>query len=65
MIKHINSDLNYMTTYFTVITAIFRSNHPLYLFIQKRLQTDKAATKAMPVNRVGDFGLAPGIPGRF
>lgn len=30
-----------------------------------RLQADKAATKAMPVNRVGDFGLAPGIPGRF
>ncbi|KAF4394144.1 hypothetical protein G4B88_000655 [Cannabis sativa] len=26
-----------------------------------RLQADKAATKAMPVNRVGDFGLAPGI----
>ncbi|CAA7395985.1 unnamed protein product [Spirodela intermedia] len=26
---------------------------------------DKAATKAMPVNRVGDFGLAPGISGRF
>nr|WRW54151.1 NADH dehydrogenase subunit 5 [Tetraena mongolica] len=30
-----------------------------------RLQADKAATKAMPVNRVGDFGLAPGILGRF
>ncbi|PNY14918.1 NADH dehydrogenase subunit 5, partial [Trifolium pratense] len=30
-----------------------------------RLQADKAATKAMPVNRVGDFGLAPGISGRF
>ncbi|KAK8499203.1 hypothetical protein V6N12_076053 [Hibiscus sabdariffa] len=26
---------------------------------------DKAAIKAMPVNRVGDFGLAPGISGRF
>ncbi|KAM7259085.1 hypothetical protein ACFE04_014826 [Oxalis oulophora] len=26
---------------------------------------DKAATKAMLVNRVGDFGLAPGISGRF
>ncbi|KAI3953326.1 hypothetical protein MKW92_039252 [Papaver armeniacum] len=25
----------------------------------------KAATKAMPVNRVGDFGLAPGISGRL
>ncbi|KAL5070674.1 hypothetical protein RYX36_021561 [Vicia faba] len=30
-----------------------------------RLQADKAATKAIPVNRVGDFGLAPGISGRF
>ncbi|KAL5070667.1 hypothetical protein RYX36_021554 [Vicia faba] len=30
-----------------------------------RLQADKAATKAMPVNRVGDFGLAPGISGHF
>ncbi|CAL9070197.1 unnamed protein product (mitochondrion) [Musa banksii] len=30
-----------------------------------RLQADKAATKAMPVNRVGDFGLALGISGRF
>ncbi|KAI3842479.1 hypothetical protein MKX03_035086 [Papaver bracteatum] len=30
-----------------------------------RLQADKAATKAMPVNRVSDFGLAPGISGRF
>nr|UPI48982.1 NADH dehydrogenase subunit 5 [Balanophora reflexa] len=30
-----------------------------------RLQADKAAIKAMPVNRVGDFGLAPGIWGRF
>ena len=30
-----------------------------------RLQADKAATNAMPVNRVGDFGLAPGISGRF
>ena len=30
-----------------------------------RLQADKAATKAMPVNRVGDFGSAPGISGRF
>ncbi|KAJ3668691.1 hypothetical protein LUZ61_022845 [Rhynchospora tenuis] len=30
-----------------------------------RLQADKAATKAMLVNRVGDFGLAPGISGRF
>ncbi|KAK5769881.1 hypothetical protein PVK06_049921 [Gossypium arboreum] len=30
-----------------------------------RLQADKAAIKAMPVNRVGDFGLAPGISGRF
>eukprot|EP01018_Ginkgo_biloba_P041234 Gb_01912 [translate_table: standard] len=29
-----------------------------------RLQADKAATKAMPVNRVGDFGSAPGILGR-
>ncbi|KAG4906081.1 hypothetical protein JHK85_058272 [Glycine max] len=28
-------------------------------------KADKAATKAMPVNRVGDFGLAPGISGRF
>nr|WRW54305.1 NADH dehydrogenase subunit 5 [Ziziphus jujuba] len=39
-----------------------------YLLIQfwfTRLQADKAATKAMPVNRVGDFGLAPGISGRF
>nr|GLL25514.1 NADH-ubiquinone oxidoreductase chain 5 [Ipomoea trifida] len=26
---------------------------------------DKAAIKAMPVNRVGDFGLAPGISGCF
>ncbi|KAJ4966286.1 hypothetical protein NE237_018135 [Protea cynaroides] len=31
-----------------------------------RLATaDKAATKAMPINRAGDFGLAPGISGRF
>jgi len=30
-----------------------------------RLQADKAATKAMLVNRVGDFGLALGISGRF
>ncbi|KAF8364967.1 hypothetical protein HHK36_031419 (mitochondrion) [Tetracentron sinense] len=29
------------------------------------LSLDKAATKAMPVNRVGDFGSAPGISGRF
>nr|YP_010937914.1 NADH dehydrogenase subunit 5 [Reynoutria japonica]WKY31450.1 NADH dehydrogenase subunit 5 [Reynoutria japonica] len=39
-----------------------------YLLIQfwfTRLQADKAATKAMLVNRVGDFGLAPGISGRF
>ncbi|KAI5409131.1 NADH dehydrogenase subunit 5 [Lathyrus oleraceus] len=27
----------------------------------KRTSADKAATKAMPVNRVGDFGLAPGF----
>ncbi|CAL0327734.1 unnamed protein product [Lupinus luteus] len=26
---------------------------------------DKAATESMLVNRVGDFGLAPGISGRF
>ena len=30
-----------------------------------RLQGDEAAIKAMPINRVGDFGLAPGISGRF
>nr|YP_009381287.1 Nad5 [Utricularia reniformis]ART31118.1 Nad5 [Utricularia reniformis] len=30
-----------------------------------RLQADKAAIKAMLVNRVGDFGLAPGISGCF
>ncbi|CAN6454089.1 unnamed protein product [Victoria cruziana] len=30
-----------------------------------RLQANKAATKAMPANRVGDFGLAHGISGRF
>ncbi|KAH0676527.1 hypothetical protein KY285_024328 [Solanum tuberosum] len=30
-----------------------------------RLQADKAAIKAMLVNRVGDFGLAPGILGCF
>nr|QYA18255.1 NADH dehydrogenase subunit 5 [Tetragonia tetragonoides] len=30
-----------------------------------RLQADKAAIKAMLVNRVGDFGLALGISGRF
>ncbi|KAJ4971784.1 hypothetical protein NE237_004883 [Protea cynaroides] len=30
-----------------------------------RLQVDKATTKAMPINRVGDFGLAPGILGCF
>ena len=30
-----------------------------------RLQADKAAIKAMLVNRVGDFGLALGILGRF
>eukprot|EP01018_Ginkgo_biloba_P004155 Gb_34377 [translate_table: standard] len=29
-----------------------------------RLQADKAATKAMPVNRVGDFGSTPKILGR-
>ncbi|KAL5066046.1 hypothetical protein RYX36_027783 [Vicia faba] len=28
-------------------------------------QVDKAVTKAMPINRVGDFGLAPGISGCF
>ncbi|KAF4394137.1 hypothetical protein G4B88_000648 [Cannabis sativa] len=39
-----------------------------YLFIHfwfTRLQEDKVATKAMPVNRVGDFGLAIGILDRF
>ncbi|CAK9864115.1 unnamed protein product [Sphagnum jensenii] len=30
-----------------------------------RLQANKAAIKAMLVNRVGDFGLALGIMGRF
>ena len=30
-----------------------------------RLQADKAAITAMPVNRVGDFGLAPGNSGCF
>ncbi|CAN1788756.1 NADH-ubiquinone oxidoreductase chain 5 [Linum perenne] len=30
-----------------------------------QLQADKAAIKAMLVNRVGDFGLAPGISGCF
>ena len=30
-----------------------------------RLQADKAAIKAMLVNRVGDFGLALGIFGCF
>ncbi|XLT35933.1 hypothetical protein HN873_067225 [Arachis hypogaea] len=34
-------------------------------FPRKIKLADKAATKAMPVNRVGDFGLAPGISGRF
>nr|YP_002860275.1 NADH dehydrogenase subunit 5 [Nothoceros aenigmaticus]ACC86798.1 NADH dehydrogenase subunit 5 [Nothoceros aenigmaticus] len=40
----------------------------LYLSINfwfTRLQANKAAIKAMPVNRVGDFGLAPGIMGGF
>ena len=30
-----------------------------------RLQADKAALKTMSVNGIGDFGLAPGISGRF
>uniref|UniRef100_UPI0030FE526E NADH dehydrogenase subunit 5 n=1 Tax=Cyathodium cavernarum TaxID=351593 RepID=UPI0030FE526E len=30
-----------------------------------RIQANKAAIKAMLINRVGDFGLAPGIMGRF
>lgn len=33
-------------------------------FRSTRLQADKAAIKAMLVNRVGDFGSAPGILGR-
>ncbi|KAG7013792.1 NADH-ubiquinone oxidoreductase chain 5, partial [Cucurbita argyrosperma subsp. argyrosperma] len=35
-----------------------------FIFVNSFL-ADKAAIKAMPVNRVGDFGLAPGISGRF
>ncbi|GFS28374.1 hypothetical protein Acr_00g0001380 [Actinidia rufa] len=34
-------------------------------FPRKIKLADKAAIKAMPVNRVGDFGLAPGISGCF
>nr|UDH58358.1 NADH dehydrogenase subunit 5 [Brasenia schreberi] len=41
------------------------ASYLLIHFWSTRLQADKAATKAMPVNRVGDFGLAPGISGRF
>ncbi|CAN6472072.1 unnamed protein product [Victoria cruziana] len=41
------------------------ASYLLINFWSTRLQADKAATKAMPVNRVGDFGLAPGISGRF
>jgi len=40
------------------------SNLLIYFWFT-RLQADKAATKAMPVNRVGDFWQAPGISGRF
>nr|QRE78766.1 Nad5 [Schisandra chinensis] len=41
------------------------ASYLLIHFWSTRLQADKAATKAMPVNRVGDFGSAPGISGRF
>ncbi|CAN6462363.1 unnamed protein product [Victoria cruziana] len=41
------------------------ASYLLINFWSTRLQADKAATKAMPVNRVGDFGLAPGISGHF
>jgi len=37
----------------------------LIYFSFTRLQENKAAIKAMPVSRVGDFGLAPEISGRF
>nr|YP_010593559.1 NADH dehydrogenase subunit 5 [Taxus chinensis]YP_010725986.1 NADH dehydrogenase subunit 5 [Taxus wallichiana]WAI96669.1 NADH dehydrogenase subunit 5 [Taxus chinensis]WDY83725.1 NADH dehydrogenase subunit 5 [Taxus wallichiana] len=41
------------------------ASHLLINFWFTRLQADKAAIKAMLVNRVGDFGLALGILGRF
>ncbi|KAI3983649.1 hypothetical protein MKX01_042485, partial [Papaver californicum] len=41
------------------------SSYLLIHFWFTRLQADKEATKAMPFNRVGDFGLAAGISGRF
>ncbi|CAN6465343.1 unnamed protein product [Victoria cruziana] len=41
------------------------ASYLLINFWSTRLQADKAATKAMPINRVGDFGLALGISGRF
>nr|YP_009730986.1 NADH dehydrogenase subunit 5 [Epirixanthes elongata]QBB73130.1 NADH dehydrogenase subunit 5 [Epirixanthes elongata] len=41
------------------------ASYLLIHFWVTRLQADKAAIKAMLVNRVGDFGLAPGISGRF
>ncbi|GJU47489.1 NADH dehydrogenase subunit 5 [Tanacetum coccineum] len=41
-----------------LISSVFRSKN-------QRKKADKAAIKAMLVNRVGDFGLAPGISGCF
>ncbi|CAN6487201.1 unnamed protein product [Victoria cruziana] len=41
------------------------ASYLLINFWSTRLQADKATTKAMPVNRVCDFGLALGILGYF
>ncbi|CAA6659651.1 unnamed protein product [Spirodela intermedia] len=45
--------------------AVAPRRYGLDPLLPTRGHLNKAATKAMPVNRVGDFGLAPGISGRF
>ncbi|KAG6736873.1 hypothetical protein POTOM_060214 (mitochondrion) [Populus tomentosa] len=52
----------------TSSAPLYRLNHSKGLVGgtgEPRELADKAAIKAMLVNRVGDFGLAPGISGRF
>uniref|UniRef100_A0A803Q9F3 Uncharacterized protein n=1 Tax=Cannabis sativa TaxID=3483 RepID=A0A803Q9F3_CANSA len=46
-------------------SSLDRSDGLRRSFPTKIEKADKAATKAMPINRVGDFGLALGISGRF
>ena len=63
----------YLSAFFMPMLLIGDNSLQLFLgwegllihFWFTRLQADKAAIKTVPVNGIGDFGLAPGISGSF